>query len=261
MKTSQWDIFQNFKAEFKNQCQIWQKYSAELIPLQKQIAFKDTPDYPIETPIVYNTSLEELTKDSQIKLIIIADNPGKSEQLQANQKYLIGQAGKIAENFFKNNPELKIDFRKNTIILNKTPIHSAKTNHLSKIDSLLKINNSQAKNLILESQLWMAKKTAQLHKDLLSFSEQQNFPQLWLVGYGELKNKGIFVPYKNELFKQYDSQNQLKNNPAWNNVFVYQHFSMNRFSIDLKSYMGKNNLNLTSALKNLGTIHKNEIFF
>ena len=60
--------------------------------------------------------MDRLTPDDEIKLIVIGDNPGKDEQLTKNQRYLVGQAGKIADGFFKRNPELGIDFRKNVVI-------------------------------------------------------------------------------------------------------------------------------------------------
>ena len=71
----------------------------------------------------------------------------------------MGQSGKIAEGFFRKNPELQTDFRKNVIILNKTPVHTAKTKHLNELSK-----NETAKKIILESQIWMAQKTAELHK-------------------------------------------------------------------------------------------------
>ena len=92
-----------------------------------------TPAYPFETTVVYNRSLDDVTKDDDIKLIVIGDNPGKDEQLAKNNRYLVGQAGKIAEGYFRRNPELGIDFRRNVIILNKTPVHSAKTAQLKTI--------------------------------------------------------------------------------------------------------------------------------
>ncbi|MGN0740018.1 MAG: hypothetical protein ACI4LX_07595 [Treponema sp.] len=257
MTESQWNIFTEFKESFKARCLEWQKFSDDLIPLQKKAAMADTPDYSFETPVVYNTALDELTKDSQIKLILIGDNPGKSEQLKANRKYLVGQAGKLADRFFKQNPEFQIDFRQNVIILNKTPVHSAKTKHLSKIAEDLSSKNSPAKNLILESQQWLAKETARLHKNLCSLAEQENsvLPQLWLVGYAELKKGGIFVPYK-EILKQEYSES-----PFWNSVFVFQHFSMNRFTIDLKNFLQTERCdNQVQALAKLGTQHKNELF-
>ena len=53
-------------------------------------------------------------------------------------------------------------------------------------------------------------------------------------------------------------------NDAWKNVFVFQHFSMNRFTIDLGEFSKKNGKNLPDNLKKqlnlLGTLHKEEIF-
>lgn len=256
MTDFQWNSFQKFKNEFRVQCENWYAYSEELILLQKSAAKNDTPFYPIETPVVYNRALDELTKDSQIKLIVIGDNPGKQEQLSVNQKYLVGQAGKIADGFFRKNPSLEIDFRKNVIVLNKTPIHTAKTKHLAFLESELIKRKSKAANLIKESQSWMAKQTAKLHQNLIKGANKNSFiPELWLVGYGELKQNGIFFYYRNELAAAY------KNLFDQNKVFVYQHFSMNRFSCDLKEYsLSHQNNNLKTNLVELGTLHKNQFF-
>lgn len=257
MTREQWDYFCNFKTEFKNQIQKWQNTCPQLQSLQKEAAkLARTPDYSFEIPVVYNTNLDEITQDSEIKMIMIGDNPGKDEQLAKNQKYLVGQAGKIAEGFFKKNPELNIDFRKNVIILNKTPVHSAKT---AQLKTMMKLGGPDVEQLILESQLWMAQKTAALHCAL------QN--ELWLVGYSELKEKGFFVPYRDTLQNYYK-----KNSPSdWNRLYVFQHFSMNRFPIDLKNFIAENeecfqkNANESSPLMNaihkLGAIHRDEIFF
>nr|WP_318660453.1 hypothetical protein [uncultured Treponema sp.] len=260
MTEAQWNVFCTFRDAFKKKCGEWSKFSSELDSLQKTAASSDTPPYNIETPVVYNTALDDITKDSVIKLIVIGDNPGKSEQLAVNSKYLVGQAGKIAEGFFRRNPELKTDFRKNVIILNKTPVHSAKTKHLNFIDHELKSKDSKACNLILESQIWMAQKTAELHKALYDAAVQEglsksDLPELWLVGYAELKKGGIFIPYKETLMKEYEGSD------AWGKVFVFQHFSMNRFLVDLKQFCKENpDLKLTSAISKTGTIHKKEIF-
>lgn len=237
--------FDNFRKEFKSYCHsLNSKYKEILFPLQKASAAKDTPDYPLETAIVYNTALDEITLDSEIKLIVIGDNPGKDEQLFKNQKYLVGQAGKIATGFFMQNPELKTDFRKNAIILNKTPIHSAKTNHLRSIISSSKI----ARTLLEETQIHMAKITAKLQQDLNC--------EIWMVGYSELKEKGLFASYKEALKNEYNSTTE-----NWNKVFVFQHFSMNRFSIDLKAFMQNHPAqSLQNSIRQLGTIHKNEFF-
>ena len=96
----------------------------------------------------------------------------------------------------------------------------------------------------------MAEQTAILHSKLNA--------QLWLVGYSELKEKKIFSPYRDKLRETYKLQNQ---ESSWNKVFVFQHFSMNRFSIDLKNFQEQNkNLSLQESIEQIGTIHKNEIF-
>ena len=258
MTIFQWEYFNNFCNSFKNKVTEWNNQAKSLIVVQNKAKdFFNNVDYELQTPIVYNTALDEITQNDEIKLIVIGDNPGKDEQLAKNQKYLVGQAGKLGNNFFKNHEELGIDFRKNVIILNKTPIHSAKTNHLKKFASF---GGKEIEDLIKETQIWMAQETAKLHQNLLKVSENKDFPQLWLVGYSELKEKGIFTDYKNELKKQYQTSEESKN--AWNNVFVYQHFSMNRFSIDLKEFSTENkNLDLKTQLKTLGKKHKDEIFY
>ena len=257
MTNFQWECFNKFRNTFKDMVTQWNNQAKSLILVQeKAMEFFKNVDYELQTPIVYNTALDEITQNDEIKLIVIGDNPGKDEQLTKNQKYLVGQAGKLGNSFFKNHDELGIDFRKNVIILNKTPIHSAKTNQLKKFATF---GGKEIEDLLKETQIWMAQETAKLHQKLLQGSENKDFPQLWLVGYSELKEKGIFTDYKNELKKQYQTSEEAKN--AWANVFVYQHFSMNRFSIDLKEFSTENkNLDLKTQLKTLGKKHKDEIF-
>ena len=253
MTNQQWKAFCAFKQEFREICQKWKDEFSEILkPLQKISANQDkVPDYPIENPIVYNTALDEITQNDEIKLIVIGDNPGKNEQLQINQKYLVGLSGKIADNFFKKNPELKTDFRKNVIILNKTPIHTAKTKELL----FLANQNEKIKNLLKESQIWFAKKTVELHIALDC--------KMWLVGYAEVKNKGLFEDYKKILLEEYQKSEIGKN--AFKKFFVYQHFSMNRFLIDLNEFTknlpeSEKNISLESRLEKLGSLHKNQIF-
>ena len=239
MTDNQWKIFCDFKYDLKKMVAKWNEQSPNLVDLQKHAAkIAKTPDYPFETPIVYNLALEEISKNDEIKLIVIGDNPGKDEQLAKNNKYLVGQAGKIAEGFFKRNESLGIDFRKNVIILNKTPIHSAKT---SQLKTIAKSGGEKISELIKESQIWMAKRTAQLHIELNRQTSDENKTELWLVGYSELKDKGLFLHYRDELKKSYFIDEISKSD--WQNVLVFQHFSMNRFTIDLKNFMEKNCIN------------------
>ena len=131
MNDKQWKIFCRFREDFKAKVLEWETLVPELAELQKKAALKaGTPEYPFENTVVYNSDLDKISADDEIKLIVIGDNPGKDEQLNKNQKYLCGQAGKIADGFFRRNGQLNVDFRKNVIILNKTPVHSAKTAQL-----------------------------------------------------------------------------------------------------------------------------------
>ena len=259
MTDNQWKIFCDFKNDLKKMVTKWQELFPNLKDLQKQAAIiAKTPDYPFETPIVYNLALEEISKNDEIKLIVIGDNPGKDEQLAKNNKYLVGQAGKIAEGFFNRNENLGIDFRKNVIILNKTPIHSAKT---SQLKIIARLGGEKISEFIKESQIWMAKRTAQLHIEMNNQILQENQTELWLVGYSELKEKGLFLNYRDELKKYYSADDKSKSN--WQKVFVYQHFSMNRFTIDLKNYIEKKIDNCKidrEILHELGQIHRTEIF-
>ncbi len=245
MTTSEWQQFEDFRAAFKQQCMQWLSdcgygYSAPeelqtsvekrkneplqtnrtaepLHRLQQKAAEQDgTPFYPVETPIVYNHSLDTLTRADTVKLIIISDNPGKNEQLHRNQRYLVGQAGKVAENFFRRTPALQIDFRTEVVILNKTPLHTAKTKQLG---FLLKNSDEAFAAVYSRMQEWMAQHTATLQQALGC--------EMWLVGYGELRKKSLFAAYAEELKKHYAG---IQNAP----VYVFQHFSMNCFSNDLK---------------------------
>lgn len=251
MNEKQWAAFCQFRDEFRKKCEEWSRFSCILKPLQEAAAEKDTPEYPVENPVVYNSDFDSFTEQSEIKLIVIGDNPGKNEQLDKNRRYLVGQAGKIAQGFFARNSEFGIDFRKNVIILNKTPVHTAKTNHLK----ALKAAGSEIEQLILQSQVWMAEKTAWLHQALFECAGQKRV-ELWLVGYAELKGNGLFLPYRNSFSAAYQ-----KNDDVWDSVKVFQHFSMNRFLIDLKDFSKNNSeISLAKNLYLLGDRHKLEIF-
>ena len=278
MTDLQWKAFCDFKKIFIEKIDEWNKRCPQLQVLQEAAAkAANTPSYSFETPIVYNRDLDRFTRDDDIKLIVIGDNPGKDEQLLKNNKYLVGQAGKIADGFFKRNPELGVDFRKNVIILNKTPVHSAKTNQLKHI---IKNGGVQVAALIRESQLWMAEQTAKLHSALCSGASGGGVaPELWLVGYAELKGKGIFIPYRDKLKESYGvctvgtdlagangtagTDLLVSGAYVWSKVYVFQHFSMNRFTIDLGELTEEHSwdsLSLIDRIHKAGDLHKSEIF-
>jgi hypothetical protein len=248
MTNEQWTAFAGFRDRFRAACAQWLDTAGGetgwLAQLQKEAADSDeTPAYPIETPIVYNRSLDALTRGDEIKLIVVGDNPGKDEQLERNRRYLVGQAGKLGDGFFRRNPELGIDFRRNAVILNKTPIHTAKTRQIA---YLRRNGGDRFASLLAETQLWMARETAALAEALGC--------GLWLVGYGELKPAGLFAEYAAELTRCGHGDTS----GLADSVRLYQHFSMNRFSIDLKD-RAVSGVTLAENLARIGQSHRREI--
>lgn len=272
MTHDQFTAFSAFRERFRAQVAAWSADAAlmdALASLQKEAAKADgVPNYPIETPIVYNTALDTITENDDIRIIVIGDNPGKSEQLATNRKYLVGQAGKIAEGFFRRNPELGIDFRCNAIILNKTPLHTAKTRELAmfadKASSASKAGGAAYERsfvsaepavthritaLLDETQKFMARETAALQKAL---DTPQSPCAIWLVGYAELKPRGLFTTYRDILADEYRARPESE-------LYVYQHFSMNCFTTDLKKRADPA-LSLAENLRVIGCEHRKEIF-
>jgi hypothetical protein len=262
MTQAQWLAVSEFRQEFRDLCKAWEAYAPQLRPLQKEAAAADTPPYPLETPVVYNRDYDRLCPEDELTLIVIGDNPGKEEQLDRNRRYLVGQSGRVAEGFFRRNPELRTDFRKNVLIMNKTPVHTAKTAHLR---YLIRNGGADIQALIAESQRRMAQLAAVLHQRLVE-SRAPGSPavQLWLVGYAELKGKGLFLGYRDALLDAYRrdaSGSEQGFCPAWDAVCVFQHFSMNRFLIDLKGFRETHpELSLEQSLAALGHHHRSEIF-
>ncbi|MDR2097881.1 MAG: uracil-DNA glycosylase family protein, partial [Spirochaetaceae bacterium] len=176
---------------------------------QTLVDSREGPRYSVDTPVVYNNALDDVGEDSDIRLIFVGDNPGRREQDAANRRYLVGPSGKIAENFFKNTPGLGIDFRKNVIILNKTPVHTPRTVCLKELRGM---GGEKLCAAIDESQTKMAELLA-------GFFDALRVP-VWISGYSEMKPKGVFERYTSAL------QDLLRRGALdRDSVFLYRHFS------------------------------------
>jgi hypothetical protein len=219
MNENVWNNFCKIKEDFRSFTESLIKKVPELAIFQeKLLAEREGGTYPLETPIVFNRTFDDITKNDEIKLILVADNPGRREQEIKNQRYLVGNSGKLADGFFKKNPELGIDFRKNVIILNKTPIHTARTIELKK---LIELSGTNTKQAIEDSQRKMAELLYQFQKALGGIP-------VWIIGYSEMKKKGLFEIYTDTIKSLYPESELLREK-----LFLYRHFSMNQFSIDL----------------------------
>jgi hypothetical protein len=175
------------------------------------------PPYTVETPVLYNFALDEAARPDDIRLILVADNPGRREQAAENRRYLVGPSGKIAERFFREYPELGIDFRKQTIILNKTPVHTPRT---AELRELCAAGGPAVARAVSESQRFMAALLAEFQRALPGVP-------VWITGYSEMKKGGIFEAYT-ETLKNAHPENLREE------LFLYRHFSMNQFTVDLR---------------------------
>jgi hypothetical protein len=223
MKHTSWELFATARDHFRRETGKILRKMPELQALQQQLVdSRDTP-YIVETPVVYNRALDDLTPDSEIKLILVADNPGRREQTGENRRYLVGPSGKIAEKFFRDHPVLDTDFRKNVIILNKTPVHTPRTVELKE---LRRLGGAALETALDQSQRLMARLLLEFHRAFAC--ENGKAIPVWITGYSEMKKGGVFEAYTDEIRSLYNGTD-LKEL-----VFLYRHFSMNQFTIDLK---------------------------
>jgi len=179
--------------------------------------------YPLSNAVVFNRNLLKITN---LKYILVADNPGMTEQEE--ECYLVGKAGKTARNFFKNNG-LVSDFDKEVAVLNKTFIHTKSTLDLKKLKNF--------KNLLEDSEKFMANLAA----DMLEAADAE----LWITGCSELGEKKLFAEYLKTLKERCVQNPELKEK-----IFFYPHFSFGNFSKNLNSVMAKNpEMSVKKALK------------
>ena len=227
--------------------------------IQRLVDSRGGPSYTVGTPVVYNQALDGITADSEIKMILVGDNPGRREQ--ENRRYLVGPSGKIAEKFFCDNPSLGIDFRKNVLILNKTPIHTPRTTELK---TLCALGGKQVEEAVRYSQKAMAKLLGEFWHTLSASSgnpgrgaprKGETSPPIivWIIGYSEMKKGGIFEAYTETLKTLCAANDAFKEN-----IRFFRHFSMNQFTIDLKNQAIPGE-NLQKRLERMGKAYRERV--
>ena len=245
MNQNTWNNYKKAKEKFKKETEKISDSLPKLKEIQQKFADSRSDSknasYKVETPVVYNTALDEITINDEIKMILVADNPGRREQAAQNRRYLVGPSGKIAQKFFRDNPSLGIDFLKNVIILNKTPVHSPRTVELKELCKIEKTLPS----VLEKSQDFMA-------SILLEFHEAFGCP-VWIIGYSEMRKGGIFEAYTKKLKELYANREGM-----YKQIFFYRHFSMNQFTIDLKQ-QARDGESLEKNLKKIGAAYRKRI--
>ena len=243
VKQAAWNGFVQARDRYRREIARLGRRLPELQSLQQKFVDSRSPSYAVETPVVYNRALDDVGADSDIRLILVADNPGRREQAAENRRYLVGPSGKIAEKFFRDNPALRIDFRKNVIILNKTPIHTPRTADLRQ---LCRLGGSALEKELDKSQRFMACL-------LLEFQKALGVP-VWITGYSEMKKGGLFESYTDELKNIYNGTG------LEDAVFIYRHFSMNQFTIYLNRQTAPKET-LTQTLEKIGAAYRRKFLW
>jgi hypothetical protein len=245
MKKTAWKKFTIVRDRFKSLTEdTLRNYPGLQAAQQKLVDSRGGPAYPVETPVVYNKALDDIRPETNISLILVADNPGRREQAAENRRYLVGPSGKIAEKFFREHPELEIDFRQNVIIINKTPVHTPRTAELREL--CRPGRPADFSGAIVSSQQIMAEILLDFHRCFAPVP-------VWITGYSEMKKGGVFEAYTEALKNLYNRQKA-----RCGEVFLFRHFSMNQFTIDLNQQK-KHGEPLDESLKRIGAAYRMRI--
>ncbi len=209
--------FVELRESFRMRVDVWSRSLPGLHEAQHSLVLESGDSgYPLETPVVYNKALDEVDRNSRITWIVVADNPGKNEQLANSNRYLVGRSGITTERFFAR--ELGVDFRKEVLIINKTPIHTPKTAQLRRLAAIC----PEIRPVLEDSQCFMASLLAELQKAL-------DVP-VWIMGLSELGPRGIFAPWSAALKLAYAGIPP----SGRNRLYALKHFSMGAFATDMK---------------------------
>jgi hypothetical protein len=215
---------------------------------QRLVDRRPGPAYTVLDSLVYNHALDDVGPADEIRLILVGDNPGRREQ--ETGRYLVGPSGKIAEGFFRRTVELGIDLRKNVLILNKTPIHTPRT---AELGELCRLGGPDLALRIGETQCFMASVLLDFQRALSAAKKNPSPPPpVWITGYSEMKKGGIFEPYTEALEELYAGT------ALGDSVFLYRHFSMNQFSIDLRRQTREGE-SIPAALDRIGRSYRKRI--
>jgi hypothetical protein len=215
--------------------------------IQRLVNEREGPSYTVETPVLYNYALDELDRSSELRLILVADNPGRREQAAENRRYLVGPSGKIAEKFFRE--QLGLDFRRQVLIFNKTPIHTPRT---AELRELCRLGGETIAAAVSGSQQLMAELLFAFQKALSPDPLNAKAIPVWITGYSEMKKGGVFEIYTQTLKSLYAAS------PLRERLFLYRHFSMNQFTIDLNQQRSAGE-DLVPCLKRIGEGYRQRI--
>jgi hypothetical protein len=235
---TQFEAFRGLRQKWRELCERAAE-TPGLWEAQRALALKlHNGDYEVVRPAVDNGALDDVTQAAAPKIILVGDNPGRREQ--AAERYLVGPSGKIAVGFFRAHPEQDIDFRRDVVILNNTPIHTCRT---AELKQLAETGGDAVRTALSQTQT----ETAEL---LAEFQAAIKVP-IWVTGYSEVKKNGIFAVWGRRLAEVFPNQNSL---------YFYRHFSMNQFTIELSQEQKQApDKPLAETIKRIGIAHRERV--
>lgn len=222
MNQMEYRRFAAMRDDFRERVATWSAALPGLAEAQRQLALEcGEAAYVLKTSIVYNRALDDITAQSNIEWIVVADNPGKREQEAAMNRYLVGRSGLVAERFFDR--ELGIDFRRQVAIINKTPVHTPKTAQLRR----LAVIHPAARAILEESQRFMAAMVPALQRVFGA--------RVWVMGLSEVRPRGLFEAWQQSLVEAYaQARRDAGQRNLASDLYAFNHFSMGSFATDLK---------------------------
>jgi len=203
MEPEKFQKFVELKEGFKKKIEEWKK------------------QYP-SVDFVYNNALDRITEEDDINFIIVGDNPGKDEKEKG--EYFVGRAGQLCRKFFKETLEIE-DFDKTVIVLNKTPISTAKTLDLTN-------ETKFPKEMVAETQCWMAEFSVNLYDALVSAFNRRTFTYQ-IIGSSLFAPGKLFEPFAKSLEENLYriDYHRIDLMPC-----VFKHFSYGHFMKDWNRY-------------------------
>jgi hypothetical protein len=105
------------------------------------------------------------------------------------------------------------------------------------------LGGAELEKAIASSQHFMAKIICRFHTALAPLP-------VWIIGYSEMKKGGIFEVFTESLKSLYAKRPARKKE-----IFLFRHFSMNQFAIDLGQRIRKGE-DMTAALTRIGAAYR-----
>lgn len=195
--------------------------------------------------VVYNKQLDTIDI-KRVSIILVGDNPGNDER--EVERYFVGKTGIAARCFFKAEFAI-VDFNKEVVVLNKTPIYTKESEMLRNVDM----------RILEETQEYMGKLIYEIQKLTKA--------KLCIVGFGGCrKNKKWHIEKFSKTrycacFWHTIRTLYMQDKELMSKVYIYKHFSRMCFFDDIASNVKYEDYDsLENVVLELGRQYSKELF-